>query len=582
VRNAVDISGRQAINGQQVRFLEQNPVPPSLRGREATLERTTEREAIVWVSGSRRRVPIDWLAVSSRPVQGSTALTVTGPGPETQGSAARTSPSSSQPTSHPDLAQPAAADAEGDDDPTTEQAWCSLLEACLELGLSLEEGQQMIAEVAGVPPDKLDPSRLTWRQYLQVIERLEKLESAQGQLVLPSPPPPPPPTVNRETAKAIYPPPNRYLGVTAYNELVAIAANLELNEASMVARLGIPDDCPGYLLDRPWVFAIARGLAAIAVGQQPGQPDLSKAVLKFGYRSDDGPRLVVVGMDGTLLHGDPVMVVDMARQLRIPVSDANVDYSTTRGGIPQPVASGDPATPKMVEPEPSPTYLPTDDTPITKQEWEALLSACRRARLHPMQRKRLIADAAGIPICDVGVVPLTREQYRRAVARLEEYRSGKRNRLNPECVTTANTATSDPPAQIEGNNGQWEGNPEQSWEAFYKDCRELGLELWQAQQLIADTTGIPLTELDISRLTRQHLLQAYERLEELERNQIRVPLSSPPPAEPKQSTTPWDAAELPHRYRLKSSRIPWAEPFQGGIPPWRWEGYWCEEDREDK
>jgi len=130
--------------------------------------------------------------------------------------------------------------------------------------------------------------------------------------------PPPPPTAKREeVAKAIYPPPSQYLGVAAYNELVAIAANLGLDEATMVARLGIPVDCPGYLLERPWVFAMVRGLAVIAAGQQPGPPDFSKAVLKFGYRSADGPRLVVVGLDGTLLHGEAAAVANMAQQLRI-------------------------------------------------------------------------------------------------------------------------------------------------------------------------------------------------------------------------------------------------------------------------
>jgi len=214
-----------------------------------------------------------------------------------------------------------------DDDPITEQAWAGLQEACLELGLSWGEAQQFIADVAGIPLMDLDPSQFTWRHFLQVIERLEQLEAAQGQPAAPPPPPPPlPPTAKREeVAKAIYPPPSQYLGVAAYNELVAIAANLGLDEEVMVARLGIPADCPGYLLERPWVFAAVRGLAAIAAGQQPGPPDFSKAVLKFGYRSvrDSGPeafdgsRLVVVGLDGTLLHGEATVVADMARQLRI-------------------------------------------------------------------------------------------------------------------------------------------------------------------------------------------------------------------------------------------------------------------------
>jgi len=315
VRSAVDISGRQAVNGQQVRFLEQDPVPPSLRGREATLERTTEREAFVWVSGSRRRVPLDWLAAPSRPVQGSAAIAAVAP-TYGRGSTVCAPSAPGQPTSRPALAQPAAADAEGDDDPITEQAWDSLQDACLELGLSWGEAQRVIAWATGIPPAELDPSRLTWRHFLQVIEWLERLEVAQPAQPAP-PPPPPPPAASREAAKAIYPPPSRYLGVAAYKELVAIAANLGLDEEAMVARLGIPADCPGYLLDRPWVFAAVRGLAAIAAGQQPGPPDFSKAVLKFGYRSADCSRLVVVGLDGTLLHGEAAAVANMAQQLRI-------------------------------------------------------------------------------------------------------------------------------------------------------------------------------------------------------------------------------------------------------------------------
>jgi len=54
---------------------------------------------------------------------------------------------------------------EGDDDPITEQAWDSIQEACLELGLSWGEAQQFIADVAGIPLMDLDPSQFTWRHY---------------------------------------------------------------------------------------------------------------------------------------------------------------------------------------------------------------------------------------------------------------------------------------------------------------------------------------------------------------------------------------------------------------------------------
>jgi len=327
---------------QQVRILDLDPIPSSLRGREATLEQATDREAIVLVGGSRRRVPVNWLADSSRPEQGSTA--------------------SDQGTSHSDQIQSvevaatqhcsdhvdsldlnATDDSGGDDDPITEQSWNDLLEACRKLGIGRRGAMQIIAEATGIPASEMSPSRLTWRHFLQVIEQLEALQGQPDQPTPPQTPPPPPPAVDKETAKAIYPPPSKYLGVTAYNELVTIAANLGLDEEAMVVRLGIPADCPGYLLDRPWIFAIMRGLAAIATGRQPGQPDLSRAVLKFGYRSDDGPRLVIVGLDGTLLHGEPVMVLDWAQQLRIPIESPNAGRSIAGGGIPQPAGGEDPA-----------------------------------------------------------------------------------------------------------------------------------------------------------------------------------------------------------------------------------------------
>jgi len=152
-----------SVAGQQVRFLDRDPVPVSLRGKEAKLEQEAHRVAVVRVGRRRMHVPKDWLV----PAQGSAAAV-------SQGSTACSAPDQS--VSYLDPNQPEIDDTEGDDDPITQQAWYSLLEVCLELNLSPEGAQQVIAEAAGVPPDELDPSRLTWRQYLQAIERLEQLE----------------------------------------------------------------------------------------------------------------------------------------------------------------------------------------------------------------------------------------------------------------------------------------------------------------------------------------------------------------------------------------------------------------------
>ena len=458
---------------QQVRFLELESIPASLRGREATLEQATDQEAVVQVGGSRRRVPVNWLAASSHPEQGSTASVQTA--------------SHSGPTQPVDVADAqhcsdhidsldlnATDDSGGDDDPITEQSWNDLLEACRKLGISRKSALQIIAEATGIPAAEIGPSRLTWRNFLQVIERLETL---QGQPDQPTPPPlppspPPPPAVNKDAAKAIYPPPSKYLGVAAYNELRAIASHLGLGEEEMVAQLGIPSGCPGYLLDRPWIFAIVRGLTAIATGRQPGQPDPSKAVLKFGYRSDDGPKLVIVGLDGTLLHGDPVIVLDWARQLRIPIENPNAGRSITDGGIPQPAGGRDPADSQVDREDPVATIQPedsfpcsaqdgglrhsldgspttsstghpkiqppqeqpaaavswSDDDPVIDRGWYKLMEVCCETGVEVEEIRQVLSDATGIPKPRVEEEPLTRSQYQRAMSYLANYRCRTRGR----------------------------------------------------------------------------------------------------------------------------------------------------------
>lgn len=456
---------------QQVRFLELESIPASLRGREATLEQATDREAVVQVGGSRRRVPVNWLTASSSPERGSTTSS------QTASHSVPTQPvgiaATQHCSDHASRVDPIDTDdSDGDGDPITEQDWNNLLKVCRELGISRKSALQIIAEATGIPAAEIGPSRLTWRNFLQVIERLEALQGQPDQPAPPPPPPspPPPPAANRDAAKAIYPPPSKYLGVAAYNELRAIAAHLGLGEEEMVAQLGIPSGCPGYLLDRPWIFAIVRGLAAIATGHQPGQPNFSKAVLKFGYLSDDGPRLVIVGLDGTLLHGDPVMVLDWARQLRIPIESPNADRSVAGGGIPQPAGGEDPVHPQIgeepvttIQPEDSFLYRaqdgglqralngsPTtssaeapktqspqgqpvvaepqgDDDPVIDRGWYKLMEVCCEAGVTPEHIKQVLSDATGIPKSHVEEVPLTRSRYQQAMAYLANYRRGTRD-----------------------------------------------------------------------------------------------------------------------------------------------------------
>jgi hypothetical protein len=66
------------------------------------------------------------------------------------------------------------------------------------------------------------------------------------------------------------------------------------------------------------------------------------------------------------------------------------------------------------------------DLHISNREWNTLLDACCRAGVSHLQLREVIASAAGIPKSDVGTVPLTWEQYRRALNYLASYRDGAR------------------------------------------------------------------------------------------------------------------------------------------------------------
>jgi hypothetical protein len=63
------------------------------------------------------------------------------------------------------------------------------------------------------------------------------------------------------------------------------------------------------------------------------------------------------------------------------------------------------------------------DSHITNKEWNSLLDACCRAGVPHWQLREVISHAAGIPKGNVGTVPLTRAQYRRALSYLATYRN---------------------------------------------------------------------------------------------------------------------------------------------------------------
>jgi len=200
-------------------------------------------------------------------------------------------------------------------------------------------------------------------------------------------------------------------------------------------------------------------------------------------------------------------------------------------------------------------YLPTtDSTCISEKEWNVLEAACRKARMHPIQMLQFIAGAAGIPVCRLGCTSLTWEQYQEAIVRLEEYR---RRGLTPPS----------PPVETE------DGKPitEQAWELLQNACRDLGMEQWQARQVIEEATGIPPTNLDGVRLTERQYMQVIERLEEMETARTRPPLSHPP--SPLTRPYPqWIDARLAGKPQKKRSKKSRSAPKGEGISPWLWDG----------
>jgi hypothetical protein len=63
------------------------------------------------------------------------------------------------------------------------------------------------------------------------------------------------------------------------------------------------------------------------------------------------------------------------------------------------------------------------DSHITNKEWNSLLDACCRAGVPHWQLREVISHAAGIPLGNVGTVPLTRAQYQRALEYIQRWPS---------------------------------------------------------------------------------------------------------------------------------------------------------------
>jgi len=148
-------------NGRRVRFLDREPVPPSLRGREAQVERDTHPIAIVWVKGIRRHVLKEWLVEESD----TSAKTALG------GSQMTSTPTLGEQKPEPSPTSPPPVD---DNAHITKQDWNTLVAACKEAGMRWIPSLKFIAEAIGVPVEKLDHLQITQRQYQQAMRLVEE------------------------------------------------------------------------------------------------------------------------------------------------------------------------------------------------------------------------------------------------------------------------------------------------------------------------------------------------------------------------------------------------------------------------
>jgi hypothetical protein len=96
------------------------------------------------------------------------------------------------------------------------------------------------------------------------------------------------------------------------------------------------------------------------------------------------------------------------------------------------VTVSSPSITSTAKPELSHSREHEGDSHITNKEWNSLLDACCRAGVPHWQLREVISHAAGIPLGNVGTVPLTREQYRRALEHIRRWPSRTYAHHQPE------------------------------------------------------------------------------------------------------------------------------------------------------
>jgi len=190
----------------------------------------------------------------------------------------------------------------------------------------------------------------------------------------------------------------------------------------------------------------------------------------------------------------------------------------------------------------------TTNDPVIDRGWYGLLDACCKAGVSHLEVRKVLAEATGVAPGDVERVPLTREQYNRALDYLRRWPSrtyahhqpepspSRRREEVPEQTALPLDALAEPSASstsapeekktpATANNTarpEVNGGPptskeedhisEREWNSLLNACYEAGVPNWRLREVVSHAAGIPLSNMGTKPLTRAQYQRALRYL----------------------------------------------------------------------